>query len=230
MSHPPTFTCPECGATSAHPKDVQEGYCGHCHRWTRACNERPPEGHPMRDSGVACHLPQDHLDFGQPHSWDIDAAVARHEILTGALEKLRARFPDRTIDRFDVQLPHPIVAYDVDEHGERGRPYRQWDLPAGPWLVVTFKDPELAERRASAPEPIDNASLPAGAPMYYYCRSCGHQTAEMAEDWWEQPPPSNCDWCRQHDWPEYAIWKVTGAVYHVGADGAVGEDPILTLD
>lgn len=31
----PTFTCPRCGMTSAHPKDVEEGYCGNCHDWTR---------------------------------------------------------------------------------------------------------------------------------------------------------------------------------------------------
>lgn len=28
------FTCPECGATSQHPVDEQEGYCARCHRWT----------------------------------------------------------------------------------------------------------------------------------------------------------------------------------------------------
>ena len=31
-----TFTCPRCGATSAHPLDVAEGYCGACHDWTGA--------------------------------------------------------------------------------------------------------------------------------------------------------------------------------------------------
>jgi hypothetical protein len=28
---------------------------------------------------------------------------------------------------------------------------------------------------------------------------------------------------------EYAIWKVTGAVYRVGPDNAVEDDPILTV-
>lgn len=163
-----TFTCPQCGMTSAHPTDVEQGYCGNCHRWTRACNLRPPEGHPMHGWQVACHLPADHLDFGQPHSWDIEAAAARHEILIGAMNALRERFPGRKIERFDTQLPHPLVAYDVDEHGERGKPYRSWDLPAGPWLLVRYADEE-----------------------------------------------------------EYAIWKQTGAVYRVGPDGAVDEDPII---
>lgn len=31
----PSFTCPVCGATSYHPKDVEQGYCGRCHGWTR---------------------------------------------------------------------------------------------------------------------------------------------------------------------------------------------------
>ncbi|MCZ0983932.1 hypothetical protein O1L60_45030 [Streptomyces diastatochromogenes] len=30
----PSFVCPECGAESWHPKDVEQGYCGRCHWWT----------------------------------------------------------------------------------------------------------------------------------------------------------------------------------------------------
>lgn len=109
-----------------------------------ACNERPPEGHPLRDWHVACHLSDDHLVFGEPHSWDIDAVVARHEVLTRALTGLRERFPEREIERFDSQLPHPLAVYDVDPHtGERKPdPYRRWELPAGPWLVVRYTDGE----------------------------------------------------------------------------------------
>lgn len=29
-----TFTCPWCGARSANPNDVREGYCGRCHAFT----------------------------------------------------------------------------------------------------------------------------------------------------------------------------------------------------
>ena len=32
----PSFTCPQCGATSHHPMDVKEGYCGRCHARTGA--------------------------------------------------------------------------------------------------------------------------------------------------------------------------------------------------
>jgi len=31
----------------------------------------------------------------------------------------------------------------------------------------------LEERRANPPEQINNASLPAGSSMYFYCISCG---------------------------------------------------------
>ena len=31
---PATITCPTCGRTSAHPRDVETGYCRHCHDWT----------------------------------------------------------------------------------------------------------------------------------------------------------------------------------------------------
>lgn len=28
------FRCPRCGRRSYHPRDLAEGYCGHCHDWT----------------------------------------------------------------------------------------------------------------------------------------------------------------------------------------------------
>lgn len=31
---PPRITCPACGRKSAHPKDVETGYCGNCHAFT----------------------------------------------------------------------------------------------------------------------------------------------------------------------------------------------------
>ena len=30
-----SITCPRCGMTSHNPTDAAEGYCGHCHDWTR---------------------------------------------------------------------------------------------------------------------------------------------------------------------------------------------------
>lgn len=30
----PSFTCPECGLVSYHPKDLEEGYCARCRKWT----------------------------------------------------------------------------------------------------------------------------------------------------------------------------------------------------
>lgn len=31
---PTSVTCPRCGLTSHHPKDVEQGYCSKCHDWT----------------------------------------------------------------------------------------------------------------------------------------------------------------------------------------------------
>lgn len=31
----PRITCPRCGLTSYHANDVEQGYCGNCHDWTR---------------------------------------------------------------------------------------------------------------------------------------------------------------------------------------------------
>ena len=193
-----------------------------------ACNARPPEGHPFHGTGVACHLAADHLDIGEAHSWDLDAAVMRAAILHRAIGMLRVMYPGREVEQFDVQPQHPIAVYAVDEHGRRAaKPYRVWDQIVGPWVVVRFVDRELDERRASAPEQIDNATLIAGSSMFYYCHGCGHQVAELPEDWYKHPPPVLCDWCEAHDGPEYAIWKRTGAVYRVGLDGAVAEDPVI---
>lgn len=30
----PSITCPRCGRTSFHPKDIEHGYCGGCHDFT----------------------------------------------------------------------------------------------------------------------------------------------------------------------------------------------------
>jgi hypothetical protein len=34
--NPQGFVCPECGKHSAHPKDLEFGYCGECHAFTGA--------------------------------------------------------------------------------------------------------------------------------------------------------------------------------------------------
>jgi hypothetical protein len=56
---------------------------------------------------------------------------------------------------------------------------------------------KFAERKANAPEKIDNAQLPAGSPMYYYCGLCGVLVAVKPEDWWEDPPPKLCSECTE---------------------------------
>lgn len=41
----------------------------------------------------------------------------------------------------------------------------------------------LKERRENVPVKIDNASLIAGSPMYFYCISCGHQSDVLPESY-----------------------------------------------
>lgn len=63
------------------------------------------------------------------------SSIDQAMVLLGSIE------PEDKIARVDYQLPHPIMAYDVDpQTGERkSQPYRQWDLPDGPWVVVTLQ-------------------------------------------------------------------------------------------
>ncbi|HEX8752113.1 MAG TPA: hypothetical protein VF731_01740 [Solirubrobacterales bacterium] len=35
-----SFTCPECGAVSHHPRDIEFGYCGRCHEFTGGEEQR----------------------------------------------------------------------------------------------------------------------------------------------------------------------------------------------
>lgn len=43
---------------------------------------------------------------------------------------------------------------------------------------------------------VDNSSLPAGAPMYYYCGKCRKHVATLPEGWFGSPPPRHCDPCQ----------------------------------
>lgn len=62
----------------------------------------------------------------------------------------------------------------------------------------------LRRRRANPPEKIDNAALPAGAPMYFYCRSCGH-IADVKPETYQPPRARLCKECQEmkdHGWME----------------------------
>lgn len=55
----------------------------------------------------------------------------------------------------------------------------------------------LEERRvANIGKQVDNAALPAGSPMFYYCNGCGVETAVKEEGWYTNPPPWFCQDCR----------------------------------
>lgn len=56
---------------------------------------------------------------------------------------------------------------------------------------------KVAERKKrNAPKKIDNARLPAGSPMYYYCRACDALVATKPENWYRNPPPKYCEDCK----------------------------------
>lgn len=42
---------------------------------------------------------------------------------------------------------------------------------------------------------VNNASLPAGSPMYYYCKFCGDPTETLPEGHWGTPK-TVCDPCQ----------------------------------
>ena len=44
---------------------------------------------------------------------------------------------------------------------------------------------------------INNSSLPAGSPMYYYCKSCDELVDTKPEGWFANPPPKLCAFCQQ---------------------------------
>jgi hypothetical protein len=56
---------------------------------------------------------------------------------------------------------------------------------------------ELARRRelSKTQKKIDNSSLVAGSPMYYYCQSCG-QLADCLPESHFNPPRKLCSECR----------------------------------
>jgi hypothetical protein len=55
---------------------------------------------------------------------------------------------------------------------------------------------QFQKRKArNAGKQIDNASLPAGSSMRYYCGSCGEHTETLPECYWGRPK-TTCDACQ----------------------------------
>ena len=68
---------------------------------------------------------------------------------------------------------------------------------------------QFAQRRlyVAEIEKIDNADLPAGSPMYFYCRHCGIPTEVLPEDY-VFPPLRECSQCqglKSEGWLEEAV-------------------------
>lgn len=52
----------------------------------------------------------------------------------------------------------------------------------------------LEERRQNKPRRIDNASLHAGSPMYFYCYTCGY-TSDVLPEGFRGTPSHICNEC-----------------------------------
>jgi hypothetical protein len=66
--------------------------------------------------------------------------------------------------------------------------------------MADAKDPRLdelqARREFNEGKQIDNSTLYAGSPMYYYCQTCGAHVSTKPEGWWQDPPPKHCAPCK----------------------------------
>ena len=54
----------------------------------------------------------------------------------------------------------------------------------------------LAERRKNKTEQIDNSKLQAGAPLYFYCISCGCLADKLPENYFLRSPIKICKECQ----------------------------------
>ncbi len=54
----------------------------------------------------------------------------------------------------------------------------------------------LRHRIENAPKQINNSTLPAGSPMYFYCRICGHQSDVLPESY-TSSPKTHCKECQE---------------------------------
>lgn len=71
------------------------------------------------------------------------------------------------------------------------------EVPVMSYATEKGKDAALAAlqlRREHKPVKVDNAGLPAGCPLFYYCIACGAEAAKLPEDH-IRPPPALCDEC-----------------------------------
>lgn len=55
---------------------------------------------------------------------------------------------------------------------------------------------KLAERIKTKPTPVDNSSLYAGSPMFFYCKVCGHPS-DTKDESYVTPPLKYCGPCQE---------------------------------
>jgi hypothetical protein len=72
---------------------------------------------------------------------------------------------------------------------------REMRLPVKLNRIEERKIEEFILRHKNRPLPMDNASLVAGSPMYYYCKACGKFITALPEEH-IRPAPKYCDDCQ----------------------------------
>lgn len=60
----------------------------------------------------------------------------------------------------------------------------------------------LAQRKANRPKQIDNGSLRAGSPMYFYCNTCGALSDVLPENFISRPSHicTPCKYMKEQGW------------------------------
>ena len=54
----------------------------------------------------------------------------------------------------------------------------------------------LAKRLANKPDQVDNSSLHAGSPMFFYCKVCEHESDRLPESYTRRPV-QHCNPCQE---------------------------------
>lgn len=150
MTDTPSITCPQCGMTSYHPKDVEHRYCGNCHQYHDMM--QPPrvisrwgEGKTRRKALIQqltersddvlgklvreeCHTTKEFAAL-TGHSEELLTQKAREGWYFTVLWKDKLYWPT-------FQTPKPAANFDYVLEYLRSRGYSQWTILLF-WLTTT---------------------------------------------------------------------------------------------
>lgn len=76
----PSITCPVCGRTSYHPKDIHHHYCSHCHAFHTDINDRPVPLEHMRQAIIRAAQQWEERNASVPENPMLRAFAAHYGI------------------------------------------------------------------------------------------------------------------------------------------------------